>query len=295
MIHTITLIPGSPIMPPQLFDQVLLNVDERGFVVEAIDWLEPRRVVDIHISGDMPSDFASGLRDFTAAFMTDVIVQPLASRDKKMLISDMDSTMITIECIDELADYVGKKDHVAQITERAMNGELDFEAALNERVALLVGLPEQSLQACFDERVRYMPGAAELVAVMKAQGVFCLLVSGGFDFFTARVAGALGFDADVSNKLEIADGKLTGKVIPPIMDKDGKVVALNKYASERGINMEEVLAVGDGANDLPMLKTAGFGVAYHAKPSVRAEANHVVEYNDLTALIYAQGFEFKPE
>lgn len=295
MSYVLTLIPSTPIIQPMLPNQLLLNLEERGQVPLAIDWLEPRRVVDIHLEQPLETDFLAQCQEICGPFMTDMVYQPLAIRDKKMLISDMDSTMITIECIDELADYVGKKDEVARITERAMNAELDFTAALNERVALLAGLPESTLEACYYERVRFMPGAAELVAVMKNAGAYCLLVSGGFDFFTSRVALTLGFDADVSNKLEIIDGKLTGKVIPPIMDKDGKLKTLNAEASARDIPLELVMAVGDGANDLPMLKAAGLGAAYHAKPNVRAQANTIIDYNDLTALIYAQGYEFRPE
>lgn len=214
----------------------------------------------------------------------DVIVQPSQYQRKKLLICDMDSTMITVECIDELADFVGKKQQVARITDRAMNGELDFAAALTERVALLKGLPEADLQACYDSRVTMSPGAKELVSAMRQAGGHCVLVSGGFDFFTSRVRTELGFDEDYSNRLEVADGKLTGRVIPPILGKEMKLQVLQEQVARLKIHVEEVLALGDGANDLPMLLAAGLGVAYRAKPNVRAQALHHLNFASLDAL-----------
>jgi phosphoserine phosphatase len=221
----------------------------------------------------------------------DAVVQPLAQRKRRLLICDMDSTMITIECIDEQADFVGKKAQVAVITDRAMNGELDFEAALTERVALLRGLPEATLQECYDERVKPMPGAKELVATMQAGGAHGVLVSGGFTFFTSRVRQALGLHEDYSNQLEIIDGRLTGKVIPPILGKEAKLAKLKETCATMGIDPSQALAVGDGANDLPMLMAAGLGVAYHAKPVVRAQARARITHCDLRALLYAQGYK----
>lgn len=224
----------------------------------------------------------------------DYIIQPVETKQtrcKKLLISDMDSTMITVECIDELADFVGKKAEVAAITERAMNGELDFEAALTERVALLKGLPESVLQTCYDERVRMMPGARSLVQGMREKGARCVLVSGGFTFFTSRVAEALGFHEHYANELEIENGVLTGRVVPPILGSQAKLATLQAKVKELGITPEDVLAVGDGANDLPMLLAAGLGVAYHAKPSVQAQAQHHVNHGDLSVLAWAEGIE----
>lgn len=219
----------------------------------------------------------------------DYIAQPAANRRKKLLICDMDSTIITVECIDELADFVGKKAEVAAITERAMNGELDFAQALTERVALLAGLPESTLQRCYDERVRFTPGAKELVSAMRANGATCVLVSGGFTFFTSRVAEALGFHAHHANVLEVEGGALTGRVVPPILGKEAKLAQLEHYVNVLGMTPADVLAVGDGANDLPMLLAAGLGVAYHAKPSVQAAAHHRINHCDLRALLWAQG------
>ena len=192
--------------------------------------------------------------------------------------------MITVECIDELADFVGKKAEVSLITERAMNGELNFEAALTERVALLAGMPEAVLQECYDERVKMMAGAKNLLDSFKKQGGYAVLVSGGFTFFTSRVRTELGFDADFANELEIVDGKLTGKVKLPIIGKEAKLKTMQDTCQKMGISSAEVLAIGDGANDLPMLMEAGLGVAYHAKPIVRAQANAHLNYCDLSVL-----------
>ena len=219
----------------------------------------------------------------------DAIVQPVENRRKKLLISDMDSTMITVECIDELADFVGKKAEVSQITERAMNGELNFEAALTERVALLHGLSERMLQEAYSERVKMMGGAKELVSTMRNNGAHCILVSGGFTFFTSRVREELGFHEDHSNQLEIKNGMLTGRVIPPILGKEAKLATMLATCKQMNISPEEVMAVGDGANDLPMLLAAGMGVAYHAKPIVRAQASARLSYCDLSALLWVQG------
>ncbi len=221
----------------------------------------------------------------------DFIIQPTHGRKKKLLVADMDSTLITVECIDELADFVGKKTEVAAITERAMNGDLDFEAALNERVALLAGLPESTLEQCYNERVKLMPGARELVQTMKKNGAKTVLVSGGFTFFTSRVREALGFDEDHSNTLEVKDGLLTGKVVPPILGKEAKLEKLKDVYTHENISRNYTLAVGDGANDIPMLKEAGLGVAYRAKPRVQDQAWARINHNDLSALLYLQGYK----
>ncbi len=219
----------------------------------------------------------------------DWIAQPSKNRRKKLLISDMDSTMITVECIDELADFVGKKAEVSLITERAMNGELDFAQALTERVRLLRGLPEETLERCYHERVRMMPGAEALVEGMRRAGARCVLVSGGFTFFTARVAEALGFHEHHANVLEVKDGRLTGEVVLPILGKEAKLASLEQACVDLNISTDDVLAVGDGANDLPMLLAAGLGVAYRAKPVVQKETRARLNHCDLSALLYAQG------
>ncbi|MEX0340650.1 MAG: phosphoserine phosphatase SerB, partial [Arenibacterium sp.] len=220
----------------------------------------------------------------------DLIVQPETGRKKAMLLADMDSTMIQQECIDELAAEAGVGEKVSDITARAMNGELDFEAALDERVGLLAGLPETVIDTVLAERITFMPGGRELVATMKANGAFCALVSGGFTAFTSRVAEALGFDEHRANTLLVADGKLTGKAGRPILGRQAKIDALEDITRRLGIAEDQVMAVGDGANDLGMLGRAGSGVALHAKPSVAAACHLRINFGDLTALLYLQGY-----
>ncbi len=232
----------------------------------------------------------SSAREQIGEIAADINCLPAEGRRKRLLIADMDSTMIQQECIDEIADFAGVGAHVAGITERAMRGELDFDAALNERVGLLKGLPESKLTDVFEQRIQLMPGARPLVQTMKKHGAFCALVSGGFTFFTSRVATAIGFDTSQANTLEISDGVLTGSVVPPILGKQAKLDALNTFAVERNIPLIETLGVGDGANDLAMITAAGVGVAYRAKPIVAAEAAAQIVHNDLTALLYLQGY-----
>lgn len=220
----------------------------------------------------------------------DMTIQPTANRRKKMLLADMDSTMIRQECIDELAAEAGVGAHVADITARAMNGELNFESALLERVGLLKGLPEPIIAQVLDQRITYMPGGYELVATMKAHGAYAALVSGGFTAFTARVAAALGFDENRANTLLVDDGKLTGDVARPILGKAAKVQALADITDRLGIAEADALAVGDGANDLGMLTRAGTGVALHAKPAVQAQCDIRINHGDLTGLLYLQGY-----
>ncbi len=219
----------------------------------------------------------------------DLNVLPAEGRRKRMLLADMDSTMIQQECIDELAEVAGVGAHVKDITARAMNGELDFEGALTERVALLKGLDEGVIDQVMAERITLMPGGKTLLATMHAAGGYCALVSGGFTAFTARVSELLGFDENRANTLIVADGKLTGEVGRPILGREAKVQALVEISARLGITEAEVLAVGDGANDLGMLGRAGLGVALHAKPTVQAQAQCRVNHGDLTALLYLQG------
>ncbi len=220
----------------------------------------------------------------------DLAVQPEGGRRKAMLLADMDSTMIRQECIDEMADLAGFGPKVAEITARAMNGELDFEPALRARVALFAGFEEGIIARTLAERITYMPGGATLLATMKAAGAHAALVSGGFTAFTAQVAAHLGFDEHHANRLHITDGKLTGTVAEPILGRAAKVQALERITAALGLRAFDVIAVGDGANDLGMLAAAGAGVALHAKPSVAAQCDLRVNHGDLTALLYLQGY-----
>jgi phosphoserine phosphatase len=243
---------------------------------------------DIYFTGDAQAARAQLLRMFDR-YPIDVIVQPVATRTKKLLVADMDSTMITIECIDELADFVGRKAEVSAVTEAAMRGELDFVAALDARVALLKGLPVATLQQCYDERVRYSPGAHTLIQTMKAHGAKTVLVSGGFTFFTSRVRDYLGFASDHSNTLDIDGDVLAGTVSRPIVTADVKRATLIEHCAQLGLSTNDALAIGDGANDIPMIEAAGLGVAYRAKPKTEAAADASLNHTDLTALLYAMG------
>ncbi|MFN8929519.1 MAG: phosphoserine phosphatase SerB [Alphaproteobacteria bacterium] len=272
MAYVLTLIApeGSILTPPEHVT--------RGATHQL--WLEEGRALDLFF--DMPP----ALPELQGI---DAVLQPVKGSEKKLLISDMDSTMIAQECIDELADLVGKKPHVAAITERAMNGELDFKAALSERVALLKGLTTADLARVMAERITLMPGAKTLIATMKARGCHTVLVSGGFTFFTARVAAATGFHEDHANHLDMENDHLTGKVVEPILDKESKLHLLQHIAAQKNLTLQETLAIGDGANDLPMLNAAGLGVAYHAKKMVQQQVTARINHNDLSALLLVQG------
>jgi phosphoserine phosphatase len=219
-----------------------------------------------------------------------IIDDDLAHRRKKLLVADMDSTIIQQECIDEIADVIGLKPKIAAITERAMRGELQFEDALRERLGLLKGIGTADLERVYRERVTLMPGAKTLIATMRKHGAYTALVSGGFTFFTSRVRAATGFDVDHSNTLGLLDGKLTGEVAGPILGKEAKLATLEHYRASRGLVPADTLAAGDGANDLMMIKAAGLGVAFRAKPIVSAEAAASITHGDLTALLYLQGY-----
>jgi phosphoserine phosphatase len=259
-----------------------------GGIAGEVEWLEQGLAADLPIARIDAVAGRAALEGLLPG--VDVIVQPRGGRAKRLLVADMDSTMITIECIDELADYAGIKPQIAEVTERAMRGELDFEAALDARVALLAGLGAEMIDRCHEERVRLMPGATTLIRTMRANGARCVLVSGGFTVFADRVAEAIGFDLALSNVLEMADGKLAGRVARPIVDADTKRRTLLAEAEALGIDLRQTLAVGDGANDIPMIQVAGLGVAYHAKPKTAAAAGARIEHGDLSVLLWAQGY-----
>jgi phosphoserine phosphatase len=258
----------------------------------AARWLNSGIAADIPFArADAPlTAITAWLRGIVGDRPVDVAVLPEAYRRKKLLLADMDSTMIEQECIDELAAFVGLKDKVSAITARAMRGEIAFEPALRERVALLRGLPVTIVDEIIARHITLMPGGRTLVATMKAHGAYTALVSGGFTFFTSPIGRMIGFDEDRSNILELEDGKLAGLVRDPILGKEAKQERLIALREERGLRPEETLAVGDGANDLAMLGEAGLGVALHAKPAVAAAADVRIDHGDLTALLYLQGY-----
>ena len=276
------------IAKPGKLDPALVEALRNAWGGGTASWLSPDE------AAEFPLPVTPDLFDATRATLdeqgVDLNVQPADGRRKAMLLADMDSTMIQQECIDELADAAGVGAHVKDITARAMNGELDFEDALTERVALLKGLPDSVITEVLDTRITPMPGGATLLATMKAHGAYCALVSGGFTAFTQAVAAQLGFDENRANTLEIADGHLTGRVVPPILGRAAKVQALDDITGRLRLTDAQVLAVGDGANDLGMLGRAGAGVALHAKPSVQVECDLRINHGDLTALLYLQGY-----
>lgn len=251
-------------------------------------WLAPDEAAEFTVPG-VPDNFWS-VWDDVQRMGVDLAIQPAEGRRKKMLLADMDSTMIRQECIDELADEAGVGDHVKGITARAMNGELDFNAALTERVGLLKDLPLATIDKVLRERIELMPGGPVLLATMKADGAYAALVSGGFTAFTAQVAAQLGFDENRANRLLVEEDRLTGDVARPILGQQAKVEALEEITKRLGLSESDVIAVGDGANDLGMLGRAGAGVALHAKPAVAAQCDLRINYGDLTALLYLQGY-----
>ena len=284
-MYCVTLLtaPTTPVLEPALVEN-LRNAWGGG----AVQWLMPDVAAEFEMH-EVPSN-RWDVWESLQSVGVDLVVQPSAGRRKKMLLADMDSTMIQQECIDELAAEAGVGPRVADITARAMNGELYFEGALIERVGLLKDLPVATIDHVLATRITHMPGGAALVATMKANGAYAALVSGGFTAFTEQVAAKLGFDENRANTL-LADGdKLTGDVGRPILGKEAKVSALQQITARLGISEEDVLAVGDGANDLGMLSRVGLGVALHAKPSVQAQCDVRINHGDLTGLLFIQGY-----
>ena len=275
--------PQRPVVDTEFATRVMIAAGGR-----ALDVLDEGIAVEFAVDHDEALD--ERLRALIGEMPVDLVIQDHAGRRKAMLLADMDSTMIDQECIDELADMAGFGEKVAAITARAMNGEIAFEPALRERVALLAGLPEAVIAQVIRDRITLASGGQTLIATMKAQGAFTALVSGGFTAFTGPVAAKLGFDVHRANILHAADGKLVGTVADPILGKQAKVDALEDFCAQRAITANDVIAVGDGANDLGMLERAGTGVALHAKPSVAAAAPHRIDHGDLTALLYLQGY-----
>ncbi len=285
-VATLIANPSNPVLVPAIAEQAADAVKASGLY-----WLADGIACDIALRDgtDIEAAEASILAVIGSAPI-DLVIQEAETRRKKLLIADMDSTMIGQECIDELAAEVGLKEKVADITARAMNGEIAFEPALRERVALLKGLPLSVVDEVIAKRITLTPGGPELIATMKAKGYYAALVSGGFTVFTSRIGATLGFDENRANVLLEENGILTGLVEEPILGKQAKVDALNEIAERLDISVDDAVAVGDGANDLGMLQLAGAGVALHAKPTVSAQARMRIDHGDLTALLYIQGY-----
>jgi phosphoserine phosphatase len=287
LVATLICNPADPALDSTVVDGALAILPSPG----QAQWLFDEVAVDIPFTGS--EDIRSiehRLRAARGDLPIDIVVQPQGFRRKKLLLADMDSTMIGQECVDELADYAGVKEHVARITERAMRGEIEFEPALRERVALLKGLPVGVIDEVLKKRITPTPGGRELVATMRAHGAYTCLISGGFTLFTSAVAAMLGFHEHRANELVVRDGKLTGEVKEPILGRAAKLATLIELRESFDLDEIDTLTVGDGANDLDMIQAAGLGVACHAKPAVAAAAAARIDYGDLTALLYAQGY-----
>lgn len=270
-------------------DRVATALAERGAAVGRYEWLAAGKACDLPFTGVEDDTARALLEDLLAGTRIDGVVLPAANRRKRLLIADMDSTIVIGETLDEIAALAGIGEPVAEITRRAMNGELDFAGALRERVGLLAGQPAELVDRVLSG-LELMPGARRLVATMRANGAHTLLVSGGFTAFTGKVRELVGFDHDEGNGLIVADGQLTGKVAEPILGREHKLHMLRTAAEARGLTPDDAAAIGDGANDLPMIQAAGLGVAYHAKPTVRAAARARIDHGDLTTLLYYQGY-----
>lgn len=288
MTYVVTLItdPAGPVIDHEILQKVSGVLPGWPQTV----WLDEGIAADIFFETASTPQAADQIRDMLAGAPIDFILQRTVCRRKKLLVADMDSTIIEQECLDELADFAGLRNHVAKITARAMRGEIAFEPALRERVALLKGLDAGIIDKVIAERITLTPGATTLVHTMRAHGAVTVLVSGGFTAFTHRIAAAAGFEADAANVIGMANGKLTGLIDAPILGRAGKRHVLENFCERLGIPRETTLAVGDGANDLDMLATAGLGVAFRAKPAVAAGAHARIDHADLTALLYAQGY-----
>jgi phosphoserine phosphatase len=291
MTHVATLIsnPAEPALDAVALDRARAALPGAG----QPNWLDPGIAADIPFTPAGANDqrsLADVIRSALLGRPVDVVVQPEAHRRKRLFLADMDSTMIGQECIDELADHAGFKARVAAITERAMRGEIAFEPALRERVALLEGLPQSVVDEVIADRITLTPGGRTLVATMRANGAYTCLVSGGFTLFTSRIGAMIGFDEDRANNLLIDHGRLAGRVAEPILGREAKLDTLNELQRRFRLARDETLAIGDGANDVPMLEAAGLGVAYHGKPVVAQAAAARIDHGDLTALLYAQGY-----
>ena len=286
LVATLIANPDRPVLTSQLVDKASHSLN-----ASTVYWLCDGVACDIPLGDDIgPEKAKQALRTALQGEPVDFAVQIQDKRRKKLLVADMDSTMIGQECIDELADVAGLRDYISDITRRAMNGEIAFEPALRERVSLLKGLPLSIIDDVIENRITLTNGGKELIATMRGHGAYTALVSGGFTLFTKKIANAIGFDEHNANELVVEDGHLAGLVNEPILGKQAKLEKLEELCKKLNISPEDAMAVGDGANDLAMLNRAGSGVALHAKPLVAEAASIRIDYGDLTALLYLQGY-----
>jgi phosphoserine phosphatase len=287
LVATLICNPATPALDSTAIDAARAILPD----AQAAHWLFEGVAADIPFAAIATAQsFTAKLREAVGDLPVDVVVQPQIARRKKLFLADMDTTMIGQECIDEIADFAGLKAHVAAITERAMRGEIEFEPALRERVALLKGLPVSIVAETIEKRITLTPGGRALVNTMRKHGAYTCLVSGGFTLFTNAIATEIGFQENRANELVVEDGKFSGRVTEPILGKEAKLATHNELREQFELDNIDTLAVGDGANDLPMIQAAGLGVAYRAKPVVAAAAAARIDHGDLTALLYAQGY-----
>ena len=291
MDNVLTLIsnPADGALSSDQVDRARRALEDLGIESAPADWLAPNEAVDIPFDRLSPKTAEAAVRDALADAPLDVIAQSTLRRKKKLIIADMDSTIVEGETLDELAEFAGIGDKIAALTARAMNGEIGFTEALKTRVAMLEGLSESFLEETM-KGVHLNPGALELITTMRTNGAFTALISGGFSFFTDRIREHVGFHMSLGNKLEITDGVLTGQVILPVVNKDTKLEMLIDMAASQELGMTDTFAIGDGANDVPMLKAAGMGVAYHGHPVARENARARLDHHDLSGALFIQGY-----
>lgn len=289
MPHVLTLIAQPGALAPAHLNAARAALTALGADCDAADWLSPGEAADLPFTAFATEQAIAAVRGALGGAALDLIAQPAAGRRKKLLLADMDSTIITTETLDEIAAFAGLKEKIAEITARSMNGELDFREALTLRVGMLQGLDASALEEVWKD-TQLMPGAETLVRTMRKHGARTALVSGGFRWFTGRVAKRVGFHEHHANTLLVRGGKLTGRVGQPILDRDAKLATLKRLAAAHGLALSEAATIGDGANDLAMIQAAGLGVAYRAKPSVAAASLHRIQHGDLRGLLFAQGY-----
>lgn len=290
-VATIVCAPKAMRLDDQILNAVRGTLIENGAKITKENWLNPYQAIDIFFHTLSAVQAQALLASLLAPMRCDYFCQNIADRPKKLLVTDMDSTILSVECIDEIAAVMGLKEKISAITDAAMRGELEFSASLRERVKLLSGLPQTKLDEVYKNHIHYNDGAKILIATLKKQGIKTYLVSGGFTYFSEKIAKQLGFDAHFANRLEMAAGHLTGHVFEPIIDAIAKRDILLQAQGEMQLNKNQTIAMGDGANDIAMIKTAGLGVAFHAKPKTAKEASAVINHTDLTTLLFYLGIE----